>query len=148
MDDMDLPGWTTHFTYDEFHPDPIFESEQLVSENFFPDVFSNKSLDEYCLCFHQSDLSENGHEYKTSEELKSAINRFKSFYKKIKLSEVKIESCQPVEGKTEVKGFYHAKATGFDHSKSEFRGEFAINLQLDQFGYWNIKQITIEGINF
>ncbi|MEI9806727.1 MAG: hypothetical protein WDO16_01940 [Bacteroidota bacterium] len=21
MDDMDMPGWTTHFIYDEFHPD-------------------------------------------------------------------------------------------------------------------------------
>ncbi|MEJ0104654.1 MAG: hypothetical protein WDO19_19750 [Bacteroidota bacterium] len=30
MDDMDLPGWTTNFTYDEFHPDLVYDNSRMV----------------------------------------------------------------------------------------------------------------------
>lgn len=150
MDDMNLPGWSTNFIYDEFHPDPIYESEKAVKEELFPALFKVEPVGDYFLCLYNKEILLNGTSYATSEEVKEAFNRFKSFFKKIELKELNIDNCEVVnEKKSVVRGKYKAVAKAIDDgAKLIFEGQFMIELIPDDLGYWSIRDIQIRGINF
>ena len=150
MDDMSLPGWSTNFIYDEFHPDPIYESEKAVKEELFSALFKVKPVDDYFHCLHSEEILINGKLYATSEEVKASFNRFKSFFKKIELKKLIIDFCEEVNTeKTIVKGNYKAIARTIDDGdKVIFEGQFLVELNHDDLGYWSIKEIQMGGINF
>ena len=150
MDDMSLPGWSTNFIYDEFHPDPVYESEKAVKEELFPALFKVKPVDDYFLVLRGEDILLNGKIYAASTDVKAAFNRFKSFYSKIKLKKLIIDHCEIVSAeKTKVHGKYKAIAMAIDSSdKTIFEGQFLVVLNPDDLGYWSIREIQMEGINF
>ena len=150
MDDMNLPGWSTNFIYDEFHPDPVYESEKVVKEELFMALFNAKPVDDYFHCLHSEEILINGRLYATSEEVKTAFNLFKSFFKKIKLKELIIERCEVINAeRTIVRGKYKADARAIDDGdKVIFEGQFSVELSPDELGYWNIRNIQIGSINF
>lgn len=150
MDDMNLAGWTTHFTYDEFYPDPIYESERTVIEHFLPALFNTELINEHFYCLQNKDIRLNGKLYSSHNDVKSVFNRFKFFFKKIDLEEATAELCKAVsELLVTVTGNYRARATG-THSSSEtiFEGTFLAELSPDELGYWSIKSMHLEGISF
>jgi hypothetical protein len=148
MDDLNLPGWTTNFIYDEFHADPVYESEKVVKDDLFARLFSIDPIGEYFHCLHDKDIFLNGKLYAEATDIKETFNRFKSFYKKIRLQKIAIK-CNFQEVKTIVKGNYKALATAIENSiKMNFQGNFMIELQPDDLGYWSIKLMQIEGIDF
>lgn len=150
MDDMNLPGWSTNFIYDEFHPDPVYESEKAVKEELFPALFKVKPVDDYFHCLYDKDILLNGKLYATSVEVKAAFNRFKSFFKKIKLKELIVERCEVINAeKTIVRGNYKAVASAIDDGdKLIFEGLFSVELNPDELGYWSIRGLQMDGINF
>lgn len=150
MDDMNLPGWSTNFIYDEFHPDPVYESEKAVKEELFPALFKVKPVDDFFHCLYGKEILLNGKLYATSEEVKAAFNRLKSFFKKIELKKLIIDFCEVINTeKTIVKGTYKAIARAIDDGdKVIFEGQFLVELNPDDLGYWSIKEIQMGGINF
>ncbi len=149
MNDLNLPGWTTNFIYDEFHADPVYESEKVVKDDFFEYLFRIDPVSEYFHCLHDKDIFLNGKLYAEAKDVKETFNRFKSFYKKIRLQEIEVKSCSVQEDKTIAKGNYKAIATTIeDGVKMSFQGNFMIELQPDELGYWSIKLMQIDGIDF
>jgi hypothetical protein len=150
MDDMNLPGWSTNFIYDEFHPNPVYESEKAVKEELFPALFKVKPVDDYFHCLYDKEILLNGKLYATSAEVKASFNRFKSFFNKIELKKLNIDHCEVVNTeKTIVSGKYKAVAKAIDDGdKLIFEGQFSVELNPDDLGYWSIRDMQMDGINF
>ncbi|MDP4261623.1 MAG: hypothetical protein Q8941_03735 [Bacteroidota bacterium] len=149
-DDMLLPGWTTNFIYDEFHPDPVYESEKAVKEDLFPALFKTAPVDEYFYCLHDQNILLNGKCYRERKDINAAFNRFKSLFSEMDLQKVIIDRCDvKSDSKTVVSGNYKVIATSITDKKEEsFEGKFTIELRPDDLGYWSIKNMEIEAVNF
>ncbi len=145
MDDLDLPGWTTNFIYDEFHPDPVYDNSRLVRQNLLYDIFRKKEL------FHDLDYAKEGfvfnnRQYDEFSAYKERISRFKSLFDEIELLESDVSHCQVGETVCEVKGSYKAIAkVGKD--EMIYEGDFKVDLVLSDLGYWDMKRIVINGFN-
>lgn len=150
MSDMNIPGMTTNFIYDEFYPDPIYESEKVVNESLFPALFSAEPINEYFYCLHNKNIKLNGRIYSTSDEVKDVFSRFKSFFREIKMKNISIDRCHTKrENQVIVTGKYKAVAiTAGNDEEVIFEGSFKIELFPDDLGYWSIRNMKIEGINF
>ena len=145
-DDMDLPGWTTNFIYDEFHPDPVYDNSRMVENDLFREIFRKEEMfSEYS--FVKKEILFNGKSYKNYQALKTMISLFQSAFDEITLEECTITSCEVEETISIVKGKYRANAkTGND--EMFFEGNFSVELLLGNFGYWDMKKIDIENLHF
>jgi hypothetical protein len=144
--DMDLPGWTTHFIYDEFHPDPVYDNTQIAT-NIIREVLQKEHMS-HMYDFREKDLQLNDHYPLQQEEFKNLIDRYKLAYDNLVVDEINDTRCTITENNAEVSGSYHMTATS---GKEVFRlgGNWKVELVEDSgSGYWYIKKICIEGINF
>ena len=74
------------------------------------------------------------------------INRFKSLFDEIELMEYATVTCEVKEKDCIVKGIYEVTAkTGI--TKMIFKGDFVVELILDELDYWAFKKIQIAGFN-
>ncbi|HKO80001.1 MAG TPA: hypothetical protein VJU78_06395 [Chitinophagaceae bacterium] len=144
-DDMDLPGWTTNFIYDEFHPDVVYDNSRLVEQDLFRDIFRKEDLF-HEINYDKESLVFNSKLYETRESFIEMINRFKSLFDEIELLECNVISCQVGETDCEVKGNYKASAETERH-KMFFEGDFKVELIRNEFEYWYFKKIQIGGLN-
>jgi hypothetical protein len=150
MDDMNMPGLMHMFSYDEFHPDPVYESERVVQEDLFPGLFKAEPVGEYFLCLHQADIRLNGKLYPSDKHVKDAFDHFKSFFSTIHLLQTTIEQCTVTDpAKVDIRGNYKARAITLDDKREIlFESEFMIELRPDDLGYWSIKSMQIGAISF
>lgn len=147
MDDMDLPGWTSNFIYDEFHPDPIYDNTRLATEDCMGIIFSKKPL-EWMTNFFGDDLRFNQHYPLTSEQFKQIVNRFKLAYDNIELNDIQVSACVADEKESQVTGTYTATALLAGEAMT-FSGQWMVLFEPCAYGqYWDIKSVTIEGVNF
>ncbi len=144
-DDLNLPGWTINFIYDEFHPDPVYDNSRLVEENLFKDIFRKDDL------FFQVDYSGDGFYFNdvfyTDLQLYSErINRFKSIFDEIEVTEFKVADCVVDENNCCVSGTYKAVAI-IGVNETTFAGPYVVKLVIGDLGYWEMKDIQIGGFN-
>ena len=144
-DDMDLPGWTTNFIYDEFHPDTVYDNSRLVEQDLFGDIFRKEDLF-HEINYDKESLVFNSKLYENRESFIEMINRFKSLFDEIELLECNVISCRVGETDCEVKGNYKASA-GTERNRMFFEGDFKVELILNEFEYWYFKKIQIGGFN-
>jgi hypothetical protein len=145
MDDMNLPGFTTNFIYDEFHPDPVYDNSRLVQQNLLQEIFRKEDLF-YDINYVKEELIFNNKHYDDFNIYKERVNRFKSLFDEIELLESDVTHCNVSETICEVKGNYKAMARS---GKNEivYEGDFRVELILDDLGYWDMKRIEIDGFN-
>ena len=145
MDDMNLPGFTTNFIYDEFHPDPVYDNSRLVQQNLLQEIFRKEDLF-YDIHYVKEGLIFNNKHYDEFNSYKESVNRFKSLFDEIELLESDIIHCNVGETICDVKGNYKAMARA---GKNEivYEGDFKVELILDDLGYWDMKRIEIDGFN-
>jgi len=150
MSDMNIPGMTTNFIYDEFYPDPIYESEKVVKDDLFPAIFSVEPLHDFFQWLFQEEVQLNGKLYANGKDVKTVFDRFKSFFRKIKLKKFSINRCETKsENQVITTGKYKCVAIAAGtNEKVVFEGSFTIELFPDDLGYWSIRNMNIEGINF
>lgn len=148
MDDMNVPGISICFIYDEFHPDPIYESTKAITEELLPGLFKTDPVNDYFLCLHREDITINGRLYKESKDVKTAFNQFKAFFSHIDLKQTTVDQCNVIDkSKVVINGYYKAVATAVgDNEEITFNGGFNAELQPDELGYWSIKTMNIESI--
>ena len=145
MDDLDLPGWTTNFIYDEFHPDHVYDNIRLVTEDILPDIFREEEV-ENTIHYAKNNIRLNEHEDLSDEALKIIINRFKAAFDKLDLNEVENVICEIEKNECSVSGQYAANGYSGD-LKMEWNGNFHVSLKfLDEFGYWYVTNVQIEGL--
>jgi hypothetical protein len=146
MNDMDIPGMTTGFIYDEFHPDPVYENSRAASD-CIRQILIQEPL-EWVHDFRKEKLRLNNHFPLTIEALKTKTLSFKNSYDTLEAEIAEDIICNINEGICEVTGSYTVNATS-DHQPIILKGNWTVKLELDKdSGYWNIYEVQIEGIGF
>lgn len=145
MNVINIPGMMTCFIYDEFHPDPVYESSRMVEHDLFGDIFRENELF-HEIAYDPNGFVFNGREYEDRQEYLTLINRFKSFYELIELDECNITQCIVNEEFSNIQGYYAATAKAGQIS-TVFSGHFTVRLCINEMGYWNFKKIFIEGFD-
>jgi hypothetical protein len=142
-DDINLPGWSTHFIYDEFHQDPIYENSRMVKEDLLGDIFSRRDL--FNRHHYVADgFSFNGQHYPDFDKFAEKINRFKSLFEEVELESSSIDHCDLQDKECRVIGQYKAiSKSGAD--ELHYGGIVKVDLIADDSGYWDFKAIDIEG---
>lgn len=147
MDDQHLPGWTTHFTYDEFYPDHEFENTNAAVTNCIEEILSVTPL-EWMMNFKSEGLQLNQHTALTEDEFKIKVNLFKAAYDDVTDAIVNVESCLFNEHICTVSGNYSLNAL-YQNNNAFLSGNWKVDFEKDNdLGYWNIFSVTIDGINF
>ena len=145
MGDISIPGMMTNFIYDEFYPDPIYDNSRLIEQDLFKDIFRKDDL------FYEMHYSKEGFvfnrlQYDDFKIYCEKINRFKSLFDQIKLEECNIVDCTVNEKESRVIGNYKAIAKS-GNSETIFAGKFNVKLVISELGYWDMKEIQINGFN-
>ena len=87
MDDIDLPGTVSCFTYDEFHPDHEYENKRTSVEDVIQHIFENEPY-QWMHHFRRENLRLNEHFPLKEDEFKTLVNRFKEAYVAMKLESI------------------------------------------------------------
>jgi uncharacterized protein YneR len=143
--DMNVPGWTTNFIYDEFHPDPVYENSRQVEQNLLHDIFCKRDLF-YEIDYDKAGFVFNKKLYEDREAFIKMINRFKSLFDEIEVTEYTTVSCDVKDTDCVVKGNYVALAKNGNNS-IVYKGDFKVELSLNDMDYWYFKNIQIDGFN-
>lgn len=148
MNDMDIPGTVSSFTYDEFYPDSVYDNQRTVETDLFPDIFSEKPI-YFDYGFSYSDIILNDEIFPDYNAFKEKINSFKSFYSKISLEEMNTSSTEPNEKESVIKGSYKARLIPKESISEEVVGDyFIIEMVKSDIGYFFIKKMNFIGMNF
>ncbi len=146
MEDIDVPGWSNNFIYDEFHPDPVYDNAR-AAEDCIGFIF-HEEPQKFLYGFHHGNISLNDKKEVSDKDALSLINDFKRKYHAMKLLNCEVSSCVVNEMESIVKGTYKAEAIEASGDVT-WSGEWTITLQLHEAsGYWGISAAEIEGIEF
>lgn len=147
IEDMNVPGMTQVFIYDEFHPDPVYENTRDAVDHCMKLILEKKPL-EWLYAFNKEGLKLNEHYPLAIEEFKTRINRFKEAYDELEMKEINVLECVVKEKQSWVNGNYKVTAVSGKETQ-ELSGTWKVIFELDaKFGGWNIKEIQIDGIRF
>jgi len=144
-DDINIPGMMNGFIYDEFYPDPIYDNSRLVEQDLLKDIFRKDDLF-YEIHYSKEGFVFNGLRYDDFKIYGEKINRFKSLFDQIELEECNIVDCTVNENESRVAGNYKAVAK-MENTEAIFGGDFRIKLAVSELGYWDMKEIFIDGFN-
>lgn len=145
-DDMDMPGWTTNFIYDEFHPDPVYDNTRVATEDCIGYILHKEPM-EWTHHFKKEGLRLNRHSPLSIDEFKNIVNRFKAAYDDMEIEEITEDKCVVNEELSTVTGTY-TLATSIGAERHSLSGSWTVILHLDkELGYWNIAEVEIEGID-
>ncbi|HEV7781662.1 MAG TPA: hypothetical protein VGO58_10380 [Chitinophagaceae bacterium] len=145
MEDMNIPGMQTGFIYDEFHPDPVYDNSRMVEQDLFGDIFRKTDLF-YEIHYRDKGFVFNNRVYENSKLFVDRINRFKSLFDEIDLTSYSTTACRVMDNNCKVEGSYEATAKT-ENNISIFKGVFEVDLVLSEIGYWDFKQIRIDGFD-
>jgi hypothetical protein len=145
MSDMNIPGMNTNFIYDEFYPDPIYDNSRMVQQDLFGDVFRKDDLF-YKIHYPETGFAFNDKLFDSRQPYIDMINRFKSAFDEIELNECLVENCVVENDVCKIAGNYSASAVS-GNDKTLFQGNYSVELEIGEFGYWDFKKIIIEGFN-
>jgi len=147
MNDMNVPGMMCCFTYDEFYPDHKYDNTRYAVDDCIEIIF-RKQLMEWMPHLRSENLRLNDHYPVSEENFKEIINRFKDVYEDIKVNEIKDVDCTIDEKICQVTGTYDI-AMKLPLEEIVLRGSWLVEFELDEdFGYWYIVNVQIEGIGF
>ena len=80
MNDMNVPGMTTCFTYDEFYPDHKYDNTRYAIDDCIGVIFDKKEY-EWMPWLRSENLCINNHSNLTVTDFKKIINRLKKLMK-------------------------------------------------------------------
>jgi hypothetical protein len=147
MDDIDLPGWTTNFIYDEFHPDPVYDNTRAATEDCIYYILQKEPM-KWTHHFKNENLQLNEHHGLMIEELKNMVNRFKMAYDNLEINDIKAIKCIVNEKESWVEGNYSISATSGNNAYP-LSGDWKVVFEKDEeFDYWYINSVAVKGINF
>ena len=149
IDEVKPEGCVACFFYDEFHPDPVFESEKALRDCFFACLFEPQPMANFMFSLRPVDIMINGKWYDHCDDAIVVLNRFKSFYQKLELKELVFDLFEVEKNnKVTVPGHYKASAVvAGDHEEISLSGKFMAELDKHPVGYWFISKIQVEGIS-
>lgn len=147
MNDMNVPGMMSCFTYDEFYPDHEYENVRTAVDECIEQMLEKEPF-EWMHHFRRENLRLNNHFPLTQDEFKNIVNRFKEAYQDIELGTINKPICTFNENLCHVKGKYNIAAK-LPLEEIVLQGNWMVEYELDEeWGYWYIINVQIEGISF
>ena len=146
MNDMNVPGMMSCFTYDEFYPDHEYDNTRTAVEDCMQVILRKEAM-EWMHYFKNENIRLNNHYPLTSEAFKNIINGFKNLFDEIDLTDVTSSHCALEERSCIVKGNYAANGRSANET-FQWNGNWSVEFEEDEkFGYWYITGVQVEGIN-
>ena len=146
LDDMDLPGWSSNFIYDEFYPDYKYDNTRCAVENYIMPILSNVPHD-YWPMFDQP-IRINEIEALTTQDFTKIISNFKAGFDVIELHDAVANAVEIEETECIVSGNYNATFKK-EHEVKKIENNWKINFHFDDNkGDYSIADIVIYGIDF
>jgi len=146
-DDMNLPGWSTNFIYDEFYPDPVYDNTRAATGECINYILEKEPM-QWTHHFRKEGLRLNNHHPLSIDELKAIVNRFKNAYDGLEVTAINAHNCTVDSGQSVVAGEYSVTATNNKDSET-LKGDCRVIFSFDEeIGYWYITEVHIDGINF
>jgi len=147
MDDFGMPGFTCHFTYDEFYPDIEYENTNVAVDDCIKPILS-KDLMEWMTYFKTENLTLNNHLQLSEEGFREKVNLFKQAYDQMDDLEVMVASFDAIENVCTVKGDYAFTAL-VEKESIQFSGKWEVAFEQNaDTKYWDINNVQIAGIHF
>jgi len=146
MGDISAPGWTTNFIYDEFYPDPYYDNAR-DAEDCIGFVLRKEPIEFMHHCRIEN-LQLNEHLSLSENKCIEKINKFKLAYDNLEVGEINVVECTVDGSESSVNGSYDLTASS-GVEEFQLTGSWRIKFEKDEdFGYWYITNIQIEGIKF
>ena len=146
-DDINIPGMMSGFIYDEFHPDHEYDNTRAALDDCIKPILEKDPF-EWMHHFRNENIRLNTHYPLTKDEFKNIINRFKDSFNEIELINLSETSSQITDNICYIKGNYSAKGK-FEHDEILWNGDWTVEFEPDEeYGYWYIVNVQIEGISF
>lgn len=147
MEDIDIPGMTHGFIYDEFHPDPVYENTKVATEDCINYILEQEPM-QWMHHFRNGNLRLNEHYPLTQDEFMTIVNRFKQAYDSLEINEISSTECIVNETESRVKGNYSVTAVSGEETYS-LSGSWKVSFEKEEdLGYWYIIRVDVEGIHF
>lgn len=146
MNDIFIPGGMTCFTYDEFYPDYIYENTNTALNDCIKCILKKTSFD-WMPMLKKENLRINNNFPLSEKEYLTVINRFKGTYEDIKVNEVISTDCSIEGNNCQVTG-KHDIILVSQLEEINVKGKWLVEFEFDDFGFWEINHVHIEGINF
>ncbi|HVK97158.1 MAG TPA: hypothetical protein VM368_05040, partial [Flavisolibacter sp.] len=122
--DMMLPGWSTNFIYEEFHPN--HKMDILKSSEDFLRHWFDKQFDEYALELNNEIITADGRTY-SCQQIKDKLNDCLAFYKSFSDINSSISEINFEWDEAEDKGIGHAE--GFTSFYADLDGGETIHIE-------------------
>jgi hypothetical protein len=146
MDDINLPGWTTNFIYDEFYPDPVYDNSS-DAEDCIRSILRKEPLEFMYRC-RSENLELNEHHALSENKCIEKINTFKLAYDNLEVREINVVECTVDGSESSVSGNYDVTAIS-GNEEFQLTRNWRIKFEMDEdFGYWYISNIQVEGVKF
>lgn len=146
MDDIRLAGWTTNFIYDEFYPDPYYDNT-TDAEDCIGSILKKEPMEFMSQC-RSENLQLNEHHSLSENKCIEKINRFKLANDNLEVREINVVECTVDGSESSVSGNYDVTAIS-GNEVFQLTGNWKIKFEMDEdFGYWYITNIQVEGIKF
>ncbi|MEO8962016.1 MAG: hypothetical protein ABI325_09050 [Ginsengibacter sp.] len=146
MNDIFIPGGMTCFTYDEFYPDPIYENRNIALDDCIECILKKQCFT-WMPMLKKENLRINDRYPLSEKEYLTVINRFKDAYEDIKVNEITSTDCIIEDTNCRVNGKYDIILVSVPE-EINLKGKWFVKFEFDDFGFWEINQVQIEGINF
>lgn len=143
----DSPDLHYLYYYDNFHPDPFYESTEVAVKRCMADLFRPVTLNEldYLLC---SGVQLNDHVGVSPETYFQKITGIREIFDAISVESLEDRSCQVHEQSSLVQGHYRVKAV-IGKEEILFSGDWRIRLLFHSTTEtWKVKSVKVEGIPF
>jgi hypothetical protein len=143
-DDINVPGMTTCFIYDEFYPDHVYDNTRAAVDDCIRAIFCKEPF-EWMHHFAEQ-IRLNNHLSLSRDDFKNIINRFKDVHDEIELDTLDVESAKIEDKLCPVKGNYAAHAR-IDTTTIEYKGNWLVEfVSKDDWGYWYITNVQMGGL--
>lgn len=146
MNDIFIPGGMTCFTYDEFYPDHIYENTNTALDDCIKCILKKQSFD-WMPMLKKENLRINNNFPLSEKEYLNIINRFKEAYEDIKVNDFTSTDCVIKDNNCQVTGNYDIVLVSA-LEEINLKGNWLVEFEFDDFGFWEIYHVQIEGINF
>ena len=148
MDDMRGTGYTTHFTYEDFHPNDKYDIERTI-ENWITGLCSIEFYEHIEIELFDEVETLEGHKL-TRKEMMNSIRPFGEYYENIKIKEQAEGYFTINDEKTDAvfKAFIsYTVSTRESKDIHRFEGNSSFELKRDDLGYWGICKFSIPGLS-
>ena len=145
MNNINIPGSVTHFTYDEFYPDHKYDNTRHAVEDCIGVILKKQHFDWMPLLKNEN-LRINDHYPISEKEYINLINRFKESYEDIQLQDMNDLGCTIDGNCCFVKGNYNVTLK-LSSEEIFVKGNWMVEYEFDEeFGFWEISNVQIENV--